>query len=97
MTTTTHVDLDDVLLVADELRRICQKAVKMGVSFSTFKRESWEAALGHVQDLHADRQPRICSDAAFYRLLTAIPARAWTWKHLQPLRAVRVFDGRGEG
>ena len=44
MTTTTHVDLDLVLTVAGELRRLCQRAVKAGVSFSVFKQESWEAA-----------------------------------------------------
>ena len=53
MTTTTHVDLDLVLTVAGELRRLCQRAVKAGITFSVFKQESWEAALVHVQDVHA--------------------------------------------
>ena len=67
--TTTHVDLDLVLTVAGELRRLCQRAVNAGVSFSVFKQESWEAALVHVQDVHAGRQPSIRSDGPFYRLL----------------------------
>ena len=64
MTTSTSggVDLDQVLVVADDLRRICHWAIKFGVTFSTFKQESWEAALAHVQDLNAGRQPRIGSD-----------------------------------
>ena len=47
MTTSTSggVDLDKVLVVADDLRRICHWAIKFGVTFSTFKQESWEAAL----------------------------------------------------
>ena len=50
------VDLDQVLVVADGLRRICKRALsRFGVPFSTFKQESWEAALAHVQDLNAGR------------------------------------------
>ena len=53
MTTGTSggVDLDQVLVVADDLRRICNRAIRFGVTHSTFKQESWEAALAHVQDL----------------------------------------------
>ena len=41
MTTTTNpVDLDRVLLVADELRRLCKRAVKAGVRYPVFKQES---------------------------------------------------------
>ena len=29
--TTTPVDLDNVLTVADDLRRLCQRAVKAGI------------------------------------------------------------------
>ena len=94
-TTPTPVDLDRVL--ADELRRLCQRAVKAGVSFSIFKQESWEAALAHVQDIHAGRDPSIQSNGPFYRLLAYCPRPAWRWEHLTPLQAVRVFDGRGEG
>ena len=96
MTTTTHVDLDLVLTVAGELRRLCQRAVKAGITFSVFKQESWEAALVHVQDVHAGRQPSIQSDGPFYRLLAYCPRPAWRWEHLESLQAVRVFDGREE-
>ena len=96
-TTTTPVDLDRVLAVVDELRRLCQRAVKAGVSFSIFKQKSWEAALAYVQDIHAGRDPSIRSDGPFYRLLAYCPRPAWRWEHLEPLQAVRVFDGRGEG
>ena len=66
MTTSTSggVDLDQVLLVADDLRRNCHRAVKMGVSFGEFNQERWEAALAHVKDLNARRQPRISSHSA---------------------------------
>ena len=94
--TTTHVDLDLVLTVAGELRRLCQRAVNAGVSFSVFKQESWEAALVHVQDVHAGRQPSIRSDGPFSRLLAYCPRPAWRWEHLESLQAVRVFDGREE-
>ena len=42
MTTSTSggVDLDQVLVVADGLRRICKRAIRFGVPFSTFKQES---------------------------------------------------------
>ena len=53
--------------------RLCQRAVNAGVSFSVFKQESWAAALVHVQDVHAGRQPSIRSDAPFYRLLAYCP------------------------
>ena len=95
-TTTTHVDFDLVLTVAGELRRLCQRAVNAGVSFSVFKQESWEAALVHVHDVHAGRQPSIRSDGPFSRLLAYCPRPAWRWEHLESLQAVRVFDGRGE-
>ena len=49
------VDLDQVLVVADALRRIGHRAIKLGVRFSTFKQESWEAALAHVQDFNVGR------------------------------------------
>ena len=96
-TSTTPVDLDRVLAVAVELRQICQRAVKAGVAFGVFKQESWEAALAHVHDVHAGRQPSIRSDGPFYRLLAYCPRPAWRWEHLEPLQGVRVFDGRGEG
>ena len=52
MTTTTHVDLDLVLTVAGELRRLCQRAVKAGVRYSVFTQESLAAAAHvHVQDV----------------------------------------------
>ena len=54
-TTTIPVDLDNVLAVAEDLRRLCQRAAKAGVSFSVFKQESWAAALAHVQDFHAGK------------------------------------------
>ena len=74
MTTNTSVgvDLDDVVLVAADLRRICDRALKMTASRSTVKQESLEAALAHVLDLAAGRQPRIHSDGAFYRLLASV-------------------------
>ena len=98
MTTSTSggVDLDQVLVVADDLRRICHWAIKFGVTFSTFKQESWEAAFAHVQDLNAGRQPRIGSDGAFYRLLAYCPRPAWRWEHLEGLRDARIYDGRGD-
>ena len=34
------VDLDQILLVAGDLRRLCQRAVKADVSFSVFKQKS---------------------------------------------------------
>ena len=68
--------------------------VNAGVSFSVFKQESWEAALAHVQDVHAGRQPSIRSDGPFYRLLAYCPRPAWRWEHIESLQAVRVFDGR---
>ena len=94
-TTTTPVDLDNVLAVAGELRRLCQRAVKVGVSHSVFKQESWEAALAHVQDIHAGKEASIRSDGPFYRLLAYCPRTAWRMEHLESLQAVRVFDGRG--
>ncbi len=57
ISTSGGVDLDQVLVVADDLRRICHRAIKVGVPFSTLKQESWEAALAHVQDLNAGRRP----------------------------------------
>ena len=99
MTTSTSVgvDLDQVLVVADDLRRICHRAIKLGVLFSTFKQESWVAALAHVQDFNVGRQPRISSDGAIYRLLAYCPPRtAWRWEHLEGLRDARTFDGRGD-
>ena len=98
MTTNTSagLDLDDVLRVADDLRRLCNRAIKMGVSISTFKQESLEAALAHVLDLGAGRQPRIHSDGAFYRLLARCPPRAWRLEHLEGLRDARIYDGRGD-
>ena len=41
MTTSTSggVDLDHILVVAEGLRRICNRAIRFGVPFSTFKRE----------------------------------------------------------
>ena len=98
MTTSTSggVDLDQVLVVADGLRRICNRAIKVGVPFSTFKQESWEAALALAQDLNAGRQPRISSDGPFYRLLAHCPRPAWRWEHLEGLCDARIYDGRGE-
>ena len=92
--TTIHVDLDLVLTVAGELRRLCQRAVKVGITISVFKQESWEAALVHVQDVHAGRQPRLASDEPFYRLLAYVPRPAWRWEHLNCLQEGRIFDGR---
>ena len=77
MTTTTHVDLGLVLTVAGNLRRLCQRAVKAGITFSVFKQEFWEAALVHVQDVHAGRQSSIQSDGPFYRLRAYVPRPAW--------------------
>ena len=57
ISTSGGVDLDQVLVVADDLRRICNRAIKVGVPFSTLKQESWGAALAHVQDLNAGRRP----------------------------------------
>ena len=98
MTTSTSggVDLDQVLVVAESLRRICNRAIKFGVPFSTFKQESWEAALAHVQDLNAERQSHKSSDGAFYRLLAYCPRRAWRREHLKGLRDARICDGRGD-
>ena len=90
------VDLDQVLVVAEGLRRICNRAIRFGVPFSTFKQESWEAALAHVLDLSAGRQPSISSNGAFYRLLAHCPRPAWRWEHLEGLRDARIYDGRGE-
>ena len=74
MTTTTFpVDLDIVLAVAGELRRMCSRAAMVGISFSIFKQEIWAAALAHVKDIHRGRQPSICSDGPFYRLLACWP------------------------
>lgn len=97
MTTTTGLDLDLVLTVAGELRRICQRAVRAGVRYPVFKQESWAAALTHVQDHAAGRDPSLCSDAPFYRLLAYVPRTAWRWEHLDCLQDGRVFDGREEG
>ena len=98
MTTSTSggVDLDQVLVVADGLRRICKRAIRFGVPFSTFKQESWEAALAHVLDLNAGRQPRISSDGALYRLLSYCPRPAWRLEHLEGLRNASKYDGRGD-
>ena len=93
MTTTTHVDLDLVLTVAGELRRLCQRAAKAGVFYPVFKQESWDAALAHVHDHAAGRQPRLASDEPFYRLLAYVPRPAWCWEHLERLQEGRVFDG----
>ena len=46
--TTTHVDVDLVLTVAGELRRLCQRAAKAGVRYAVFKQESWDTALAPV-------------------------------------------------
>ena len=94
--TTTHVDLDLVLTVAGELRRLCQRAVKVGVRYPVFKQESWDAALVHVQDHAAGRQQPLASDEPFYRLLAYVPRPAWRWEHLKCLQEDRVFDGRGQ-
>lgn len=67
-----------------------------GISFSVLKQESWAAALAHVQDIHAGKEPSIRSDGQFYRLLAYCPRPIWRWEHLEFLQAVRVFDGRGE-
>ena len=94
MTTTTHVDLDLVLTVAGKLRRLCQRAVKAGVSFSVFKQESWEAALVHVQDVYAGRQPSIRSDKA-----SAMPAYmtdAWM-RHDECVRTERAISTTNPG
>ncbi len=96
MTTTTHVDFDLVLTVAGELRRLCQRVVKAGVRYPVFTQESLAATLTHVQDHAAGRQPGLASDEQFYRLLAYVPRPAWRWEHLEPLQAVRVFDGREE-
>ena len=98
MTTSTSggVDLDQVLVIADDLRRICNRAIKLGVPFSTFKQESWEAALAHVQDFNAGCQPRISSDGPFYRLLAHCPRPAWRWEHLEGLHDARIYDGCGD-
>ena len=93
-TTTTNVDLDAVLLVAGELRRLCSRAVKAGVFFSVFNQESYAAALAHVQDVHAGKEPSIRSDGPFFRQLADCPHRVWRWERLESLQAVRVFDGR---
>ena len=95
MTTTTAVDLDNVLAVAGELRRMCSRAVKVGISFSVFKQESWEAALAHVQDIHAGKEPSIRSDSPFCRLLAHCPRPTWRLEHLEGLQEARVFDGGG--
>ena len=44
MTMTSPVDLDNVLAVAAELRRMCSRAVRVGVAFSVIQQESWAAA-----------------------------------------------------
>ena len=88
------VDLDQVLVVADGLRRICNRAIRVGVPFNTFKQESWEAALEHVLDLNAGRQPHISSDGTLYRLLAYCPRPAWRWEHLEGLCDARMYDGR---
>ena len=90
------VHLDKVLGVAAELRRICQRAVRVGVPASTFKQESWAAALAHVQDVSAGRQPNIHSDSALYRLLAHCPRPAWRWEHLEGLQDAHADDGEGE-
>ena len=64
-TTTIPVDLDNVLAVAGELRRMCSRAVKVGISFSVFQQENWAAALAHVQDIRAGKEPNIRSDGTF--------------------------------
>ena len=94
-TTTIPVELDNVLAVAAELRRMCSRAVRVGVAFSVFQQESWAAALAHVQDIRAGKEPSICSDGTFYRLLACCPRPIWRLEHLESLQAVRVFDGRG--
>ena len=94
-TTTTPVDLDNVLAVAGELRRMCSRAAMIGISVSVFKQESWDAALAHVQDIHAGRQASINSDGTFYRLLAYCPRPIWRLEHLESLQAVQVCDGRG--
>ena len=94
-TTMIPVDLDNVLAVAVELRRMCSRAAKVGISVSVFKQESWDAALAHVQDIHAGKEPSIRSDSPFYRLLAYCPRPIWWLEHLESLQAVRVFDGRG--
>ena len=83
-TTTIPVDLDNVLAVAAELRRMCSRAVRVGVAFSVFQQEIWEAALAHVQDIHAGKRPRIRSDGPFYRQLAYCPARSGGWSTLNP-------------
>ena len=94
-TTPAPVDLDNVLFVADDLRCLCQRAVKLGVPYNVFKQESLEAALAHVQDIRAGKEASIRSDGPFYRLLAYCPRTAWRMEHLESLQVVRVFDGRG--
>ena len=71
-----------------------QPGYQTWLRFSTFKQESWKAALAHVQDFNVGRQPRISSDGAFYRLLAYCPRTAWRWEHLECLRDARTYDGR---
>ena len=97
MTTTTFpVDLDNVLAVAGELRRMCSRAAKVGISVSIFKQESWDAALAHVQDIHAGRQASINSDGTFYRLLACCPARSGGWSTLNPSKLSGCSTDGGE-
>ena len=94
-TTTTPVDLDNVLAVAGELRRMCSRAAMIGISVSVFKQESWDAALAHVQDIHAGRQASINSDGTFYRLLAYCPARSGGWSTLNPSKLSRCATDEG--
>ena len=86
--TPTPVDLDSVFTVAGDLRRLCQRAVKAGISFSVFKQESFEAALAHVLDVPAGKAASIQSDGPFYRLLAHCPRPVHgAWEHLESLLA----------
>ena len=97
MTTTTFpVDLDNLLAVAGEFRRMCSRAAMVGISVSIFKQESLEAALAHVQNIHAGKEPSIRNNDPFSLLLAYCPRSVWRWEHLEGLQAVRVFDGRGD-
>ena len=96
MTTPAPVDLDNVLFVAGDLRRLCQRAVKLGVPYNVFKQESLEAALAHVQDIRADSRPASGAMARSTACWPTVRARhgAWSTWNLSKLSGCST-DGEG--
>ena len=96
MTTTTPFDLDQVLAVADEPRRLCQRTVNRRRLLSVFKQERWGTALCPHPGLarrtaaqHLERWP-VLPPTGY------CPPRAWRWVQVDGFKGFRTDNGRGK-